>query len=204
MKPLGLGIIGLHHQHPRWYHPLWSHLSEYSPVAVAEGDEAFLAEENEFFNLDPYTDYHELLGREDVDVVILFLPHTQMPEAVAAAAEAGKHVIVEKPCAANVDGVQSIAETARRFPHIKISAPYVWRTHPVSEKIYSAVDSGMLGRITDYQGARCLADAPGERKKPRTDRIRHSREGHRHGGAAQCRNRTSLYPRQRSVGATVI
>jgi len=152
LKPLGLGIIGFHHQHPRWYNPLWNHLSEYSPVAVAEEDEAFLTEENEFFGLDSYTDYHDLLNREDVDVVILFLPHTQMPNAVAAAAEAGKHVIVEKPCAANVEGVQSIAETARRFPHIKISAPYVWRTHPVSEKIYSAVDSGMLGRITAVEG----------------------------------------------------
>ena len=148
MKPLGLGIIGLHHQHPRWYHPLWDHLSEYHPVAVAEEDDTFLAEENKFFGLDSYTDYHDLLGREDVDVILLFLPHSQMPEAVAAAAEAGKHVIVEKPCAANVAGVQSIADTARRFPCIKISAPYVWRTHPVSEKICSAVDTGMLGSIT--------------------------------------------------------
>ncbi len=35
MKPLGLGIIGLHHQHPRWYYPLWGHLPQYKPVAVA-------------------------------------------------------------------------------------------------------------------------------------------------------------------------
>jgi len=152
MKPLGLGIIGLHHQHPRWYHPLWSHLPEYNPVAVAEDDEEYLIKENEFFKLDTYTNYRELLEREDVDVVIIFLPHSQMPEAAAAAAEAGKHVIVEKPCAANVKGVEDVAATARKYPHIKISAPYVWRTHPVSEKIHSTVESGILGHIVAMEG----------------------------------------------------
>ena len=42
MNQLGLGIIGLHHQHPRWYHPLWNHLPEYKPVAIAEQDKDFL------------------------------------------------------------------------------------------------------------------------------------------------------------------
>ena len=152
MKQLGLGIIGLHHQHPRWYNPLWEHLPEYKPVAIAEKNEDFLKQENEFFRMDAYTDYNELLQRDDVDVVIIFLPHSQMPEAVAAAAEAGKHVIVEKPCAANFTGMQKIAETARAYPQIKISAPYVWRTHPVSEQIRSAVKKGLLGHIMAMEG----------------------------------------------------
>jgi predicted dehydrogenase len=152
MKPLGLGIIGLHHQHPRWYHSLWSQLPEYKPVAIAEEDEAFLLSENEFFNLDTHTDYRELLRRPDVDVVLIFLPHTRMPEAVAEAAAAGKHVIVEKPCAADVYGIEKIVETSHRCPHIKISAPYCWRMHPVSEKIYSAVRTGILGRIVAMEG----------------------------------------------------
>ena len=32
VKPVGLGIIGLHHQHPRWYHPLWSNLPQYRQI----------------------------------------------------------------------------------------------------------------------------------------------------------------------------
>ncbi|MFC1528375.1 Gfo/Idh/MocA family protein [Candidatus Latescibacterota bacterium] len=152
MKPLGLGMIGLHHQHPRWYYPLWSYLPEYRPVALAEKDKDFLSNENEFFNLDTHTDYRELLQRHDVDVVIIWLPHSQMPEAVAAAAAAGKHVIVEKPCAADVEGMKNIVETARKYPHIKISAPYCWRTHPVSEKIHSLSRTGVIGRIVAVEG----------------------------------------------------
>ena len=151
-KPLGLGIIGLHHQHPRWYNPLWPYLPEYKPVAISDADEAFLASENKFFDLDAHADYHELLGRDDVDVVIIWLPHSEMPAAVEAAAAAGKHVIVEKPCAADIQGAQSIVATASRYPQIKISAPYCWRTHPVSRKIREAVDAGLLGEIMAMEG----------------------------------------------------
>ena len=152
MKPLGLGIIGLHHQHPRWYWPLWQHLPQYQPVATAEADEPFLKTENEFFGLAAYSDYHDLLAREDIDVVMIWLPHSRMPAAVAAAAAAGKHVIVEKPCAADVAGARRIVEAARRHPQIKISAPYCWRTHPVSEQIRQAVTGGLLGQITAMEG----------------------------------------------------
>ena len=152
MKPLGLGIIGLQHQHPRWYHPLWSHLPQYKPVAVADADKEFLASENSFFGLDTFTDYHELLHRSDVDVVIIWLAHSEMPEAVEAAAAAGKHIIVEKPCAASVEGAERIVATAQKHPEIKISAPYCWRTHSVSRKIREAIDAGLLGKIMAMEG----------------------------------------------------
>ena len=152
MKPLGLGIIGLHHQHPRWYHPLWNNLPEYMPIAIADGDKSFLDNENFFFKLKEYTDYNELLARGDIDVVLIFLQHSLMPEAVETAAASGKHIILEKPCAADVKGVNKIADTAHRYPDVKISAPYVWRTHPVSEKIYSLIQAGTIGRITAVEG----------------------------------------------------
>ncbi|HNX26318.1 MAG TPA: Gfo/Idh/MocA family oxidoreductase [Phycisphaerae bacterium] len=147
MKSLGLGIIGLHHQHPRWYHPLWKNLPEYEPRAIAESDGKFLASENEFFRLDAYDDYRKILERDDIDVVIIWLPHSEMPKAVELAAAAGKHVIVEKPCAATLAGAEQIAETAKKYPNIKISSPYCWRTHPVSGQIRKAVVGGLIGEI---------------------------------------------------------
>ena len=153
MKPLGLGIIGLHHQHPRWYHPLWSHLPQYKLLAVAEADKAFLRTEADFFaGLEPYADYRKLLQRDDIDVVIVWLPHSRMPQAVADAADAGKHVIVEKPCAADVAGAERIVSAASAHPDIRISAPYCWRTHPVSEHVRRAVSDGLLGPIVAMEG----------------------------------------------------
>jgi predicted dehydrogenase len=148
MKPLGLAFVGLHHQHPRWYFPLWAHLPEYQPLAICDADEAFLKSENAFFKLDAYSDYGRVLDRKDVDVVLLWLPHSMMPAAVEAAAAAGKHVIVEKPCAANLAGARQIVDIARRYPQIKIASPYCWRTHQATGYIRSAINAGLLGEIT--------------------------------------------------------
>ena len=152
MKPLGLGMIGLHHQHPRWYWPLWAHLDEYEPRVICDDDAAFTESENEFFGLDTCTDYHEVLARDDVDVVIIWLEHSRMPEAVAAAAKAGKHVIVEKPGAADVAGAQQIVEVAAAHPRVRISAPYCWRTHLVSDRIRAAIAAGQLGKLYTVEG----------------------------------------------------
>jgi predicted dehydrogenase len=145
-------MIGLHHQHPRLYFPLWSNLPAYRPLAVAEADEAFLAREKDFFRLDACNDYRRILDRKDIDVVIVWLPHSQMPQAVEDAAAAGKHVIVEKPCAADVAGARRIVEVSRKYPGIKISAPYCWRTHPATGHIRAVVDAGALGAITAMEG----------------------------------------------------
>ncbi len=148
MKELGLGIIGLHHQHPRWYFPLWKHLPEYRPLAVAEADSAFLEEQKDFYGLDAYTDYRDILARDDIDVVINFLPHSQMAECVEAAFAAGKHVIIEKPCGATLADVERIVTFAEKHPELVISAPYCWRNHPVSEKMKEIVSNGLIGEIT--------------------------------------------------------
>ena len=83
MKPLGLGIIGLHHQHPRWYHPLWSHLPQYKPLAVADADEAFLkAENDEFFHLDTYGDYLYATDRDLRRIAKIRMDYRETKEAV--------------------------------------------------------------------------------------------------------------------------
>ncbi|MCG3178478.1 MAG: Inositol 2-dehydrogenase/D-chiro-inositol 3-dehydrogenase [Phycisphaerae bacterium] len=150
--PLGLGIIGLHHQHPRWYWPLWAHLPQYRPLAVADGDAEFLAAENAHFKLDAHADYRDLLARDDIDAVIIWLPHRDMPECVAAAAAAGKHVIVEKPAAGDLAGARRIAQVAADHPSVVVSSPYCWRNHPVSRRIKQAVAAGELGSITAMEG----------------------------------------------------
>jgi len=49
-----------------------------------------------------YRDYNELLRDEEVDMVEILLPHYLHKDAAVAAAEAGKHVSVQKPPAMNV------------------------------------------------------------------------------------------------------
>jgi predicted dehydrogenase len=58
--------------------------------------------------------YEELLARKDVDAVYVPLPTGIRKEWVVRAAEAGKHVLCEKPCGANADEVRAMLDACRK------------------------------------------------------------------------------------------
>ncbi len=62
----------------------------------------------------PYTDYTEMLKRDDVDFVIIALPHWLHYGATVAAAAAKKHIFIEKPMAMTLDECDRMAEAADR------------------------------------------------------------------------------------------
>jgi predicted dehydrogenase len=58
--------------------------------------------------------YEELLQRPDIDAVYIPLPTGIRKEWVVRAANAGKHVLCEKPCGANVEEVRAILDACDR------------------------------------------------------------------------------------------
>ncbi|HEX3149271.1 MAG TPA: Gfo/Idh/MocA family oxidoreductase [Gemmataceae bacterium] len=58
--------------------------------------------------------YDELLGRKDVDAVYIPLPTGIRREWVVKAAEAGKHVLCEKPCAPTAADLQVMLDACRK------------------------------------------------------------------------------------------
>ncbi len=62
-----------------------------------------------------YTDYREMLAREELDAVSLALPTYLNPEIAEAALAAGKHVIAEKPIAANLTDAARMAPWAQHY-----------------------------------------------------------------------------------------
>jgi predicted dehydrogenase len=60
------------------------------------------------------TSMDRLLARDDVDIVLVALPHGLHEEAVAAAARAGKHIMVEKPMAMDVGACDRMIAAAEQ------------------------------------------------------------------------------------------
>jgi len=94
---------------------------------------------------DAYTDFRELLARDDVDAVDVCLHNNYHEPVTVAALNAGKHVYCEKPIAgAYSDGVRMI-ETARRndrMLHIQLNRLFSKETATAKELI----DAGKLGK----------------------------------------------------------
>ena len=152
---LNVGIIGLRHLHPRSYMPLFEAVDTTGVVAVSEQDQEMLKSFAADFSLNGYSDYREMLDKEKLDFVAIFLPHAECSEAVVECADRKVHVLVEKPMAAKTEGVRKMIE-AVNSSGIKLTTAYLWRYHPVSRAIKKQIDAGVLGNIVGCEG-RCAA-----------------------------------------------
>jgi predicted dehydrogenase len=90
------------------------------------------------------TDYREALADPDLDAVSICLPHDLHAPVAVQAAEAGKHVLVEKPLAATLDGADRMIEAAERA-HVVLMVAENVRFSPVFHKVREILTAGAIG-----------------------------------------------------------
>ncbi|MEN8237879.1 MAG: Gfo/Idh/MocA family oxidoreductase [Actinomycetota bacterium] len=95
--------------------------------------------------------YEELIADDGLDAIYIGTPASLHRKWAIAAIEAGKHVLCEKPFAANAEDAALIAEAARDSDRVVMEA-FHWRYHPLVSQMQSIVDSGVLGRIERVEG----------------------------------------------------
>ncbi|MFH1965509.1 MAG: Gfo/Idh/MocA family oxidoreductase, partial [Acidobacteriota bacterium] len=97
-----------------------------------------------------YGNYEELLADGKIDAVYVPLPnHLHVPWSIRAA-EAGKHVLCEKPVALNAAEAEKLIEARDRYK-VKIQEAFMVSTYPQWLKAREIVQSGELGEVLVYQ-----------------------------------------------------
>lgn len=96
--------------------------------------------------------YEELLASDAVDGVYIPLPTSQHVEWAVKAADAGKHVLVEKPLALRADDIGTVI-AARERNRVLISEAFMVTYHPQWLKVRDLIRSGAIGRLRQVQGA---------------------------------------------------
>jgi len=81
-----------------------------------------------------YAGYQALLDDPDLDAVYISTPHPMHAEWAVIAADAGKHILCEKPLALNYSEAMAIVEAARRNDVFLMEA-FMYRCHPQTAKI---------------------------------------------------------------------
>jgi predicted dehydrogenase len=94
-----------------------------------------------------YTELGPALARNDVDVVIVSTPSGAHMESAVAAAEAGKHVVVEKPLEITVERCDSIINACERNG-VQLCTIFPSRFADANRTLKAAVDAGRFGRLT--------------------------------------------------------
>jgi predicted dehydrogenase len=95
--------------------------------------------------------YEALLGDPDVDAVYIPLPAALHGGWTRRALAAGKHVLVEKPFAANGDDAQAVADAAAATGLTVMEAHHT-SFHPMTSQIREIAASGELGEIRSARG----------------------------------------------------
>ncbi len=96
--------------------------------------------------------YEEMLASDTIDGVYIPLPTSQHVEWAIRAAEAGKHVLVEKPLALKAGDIEAVIE-ARDRTGVLISEAFMVMHHPQWLKVRELVRGGAIGRLRHVQGA---------------------------------------------------
>jgi len=92
-----------------------------------------------------YGSYEALLADPEIDAIYNPLPNSLHAEWTIAAAEAGKHVLCEKPLAHNAADAQRMVDAAARAG-ILLQEAFMYRFHPQIERLVDLVRGGAVGR----------------------------------------------------------
>jgi predicted dehydrogenase len=93
-----------------------------------------------------FDSYDALIDSPTIDAIYVATPASLHREWTLAAIDAGKHVLCEKPLAANAQDAARIADAADRTDVVVMEA-FHWRYHPLVAQMQSILDAGILGTV---------------------------------------------------------
>ncbi len=140
-----VGLIGAGRMGKVFAHTLAFTVSEVKLAAVADIDPHTSQEVAARFGAKyHYTDYHELLKREDIDAVVIVTPTSTHAEIIKAAAAAGKHIFSEKPLAQTLalcdEAIAAVASAG-----VKLQLGFMRRFDPAYVLAKKQIDEGLIG-----------------------------------------------------------
>ena len=122
-------------------------------TAIASRDLARAREMADRFSVPhAFGSYEEMLASDTIDAVYIPLPTSQHVEWTIKAADAGKHVLCEKPIALKADEIDSLI-AARDRNKVLVTEAYMVTYAPVWQKVRSLLADGAIGSLRHIQGA---------------------------------------------------
>lgn len=107
-----------------------------------------------------YASYDEVLADKEVQAVYIATPHPWHAEWSIKAAEAGKHVLCEKPIALNHAQAMASVEAAIRNDVFLMEA-FMYRCHPQTAKLVELIREGAIGDVRVIQATFSFATGAG-------------------------------------------
>ena len=137
---IGVGSMGQNHAR------VYTELKEAELVAVSDVNQDAVTAIAHKYSVPAYTDYQEMLEKEQPEAVSIAVPTALHEEVASAVMRAGAHVLIEKPIAATVEEGQRLIELAASLER-KLMVGHIVRFNPAIQELKKKLHDGELGRI---------------------------------------------------------
>ena len=142
-----IGIIGAGAIAERAHIPSYTNMPEATVAAIASRTRERCERLADQFDIPQiYDDWRVMLEKEDLDAVSICTPTSVHCEMAVAAAQAGKHVLVEKPMAMTLEQADQMIDAADKAGVILMVSQSL-RFSAVFQTIHQIIESGVIGRV---------------------------------------------------------
>jgi predicted dehydrogenase len=122
------------------------HIAGAELVAICDIDSSRLDDASQRYNVSTYCSLDDMLADDSIDAVSVLTPSGMHAEHVIAAANAGKHVVVEKPMALRLEDADAMISACDRA-RVKLFVVKQNRFNVPVAKAREALDAGRFGRL---------------------------------------------------------
>lgn len=154
-RPLGIGFISFAHGHVAAYAEVLHGCDEARLVGAWDADRDRAEHVGQRLGMPCRNTVDDLLADPAVDAVIIGSETCCHEEHAVAAARAGKHILLQKPMALDLDACDRIIEAADAAG-VRLAMAFQMRCDPANQCIKAIVDSGVLGNVGLVRRRHCI------------------------------------------------
>jgi predicted dehydrogenase len=141
MGVVGVGVMGsLHLQDIK-------QIQDIELTGVCDVNETQVQKTAQTYGCKGYTDYKQMIRRENLDAVLIATPHYFHPDVAIWAFEQGVHVLCEKPMAVTIGAAQKMIDAHAHHPELCFGLMFMFRVQPLWKKLKKLITDGQFGRI---------------------------------------------------------
>jgi len=137
---IGTGFWGKNHAR------VYKELAETELLAICDIDAERASNVAKQFGVTPYTSAEKMFKSEDIEAVSVCTWSTSLAKEATKAVTNGKHVLVEKPMAANTKQAEKLHETAGKMG-VHLTVGFLMRFIPGLQRMKKAVEDKAIGEL---------------------------------------------------------
>lgn len=155
MQKLGIGIVSFAHGHVNAYAHQIKNFDDAQLIACWDDDEARGEQNARTFGIPYSRNLDDVLGRPDVDCVIVASETNRHADLCVAALEAGKGVLLQKPMATTLADCDRIIRAVEKSG-TWFSLAFQMRCDPQNIKMKELIAQGAVGKLGAVRRRHCI------------------------------------------------